>query len=326
MKLRATIAALLTAAFAVFTGPPASAQAPAAPAAVKPATTSVCANCHEAYVASFMKGPHAVKGASGTPAAIGAECTACHGDVSDHLKDPLKNKPAVKFGKGDYEKEAGACLACHEGSRALTFWGSGKHAMNNVGCTSCHSLHGPVGAGQKVSLRSVGPRIGPFVTTQRQLEYETCNTCHAPIRAAILKQSHHPIVEGKVTCSDCHNPHGALSHVMLKNETVNDQCLSCHTDKRGPYLFDHPAVQENCMSCHQPHGSHHNKLLNEKVPNLCQDCHDWSRHPGTIYQGNNAWPPQGNANTRFIARSCLNCHNAIHGSNAPGNRGKFLIR
>ena len=113
---------------------------------------------------------------------------------------------------------------------------------------------------------------------------------------------------------------------MLKNETVNDQCISCHTEKRGPYVFSHPAVQENCLSCHTPHGSVHTKLLSEKVPNLCQDCHDWSRHPGTIYQGNNAWPPQGNANTRFIARSCLNCHNSIHGSNAPGNRGRFLIR
>ena len=32
------------------------------------------------------------------------------------------------------------------------------------------------------------------------------------------------------------------------------------------------------------------------------------------------------ANTRFIARSCLNCHNAIHGSNAPATRGKYLTR
>ena len=40
---------------------------------------------------------------------------------------------------------------------------------------------------------------GRHTTTQRQLEYETCVSCHAPVRSAILKQSHHPIVEGKVT-------------------------------------------------------------------------------------------------------------------------------
>jgi hypothetical protein len=27
-----------------------------------------------------------------------------------------------------------------------------------------------------------------------------------------------------------------------------------------------------------------------------------------------------------VARGCLNCHNSIHGSNAPTMRGKFLIR
>ena len=289
--------------------------------------SQVCAACHQGYVKSFLDGPHGAKGAKGSPAAIGAECSACHGDVSAHLKDPTKAKPAMLFGnRVNATGESAVCLTCHQPNRQLTFWGSGKHALNEVSCNSCHSVHGPIGEGQRVSLKDTGPKISPFVTTQRQLEYETCNACHAPIRAQILKQSHHPIIEGKVTCSSCHNPHGALSHVMLKSETVNDQCISCHTEKRGPYVFSHPAVQENCLSCHSPHGSVHTKLLNEKVPNLCQDCHDWSRHPGTIYQGNNAWPPQGNANTRFIARSCLNCHNALHGSNAPGNRGRFLIR
>jgi predicted CXXCH cytochrome family protein len=109
-------------------------------------------------------------------------------------------------------------------------------------------------------------------------------------------------------------------------------------------VFSHPAVTDNCLSCHNPHGSSHYALLNEKTPNLCQDCHDWSRHPGTFYGGQHGWTitdrtgatGQGqagtpgaynpSASTRFVARNCLNCHNAIHGSNAPGNRGKFLIR
>jgi hypothetical protein len=30
--------------------------------------------------------------------------------------------------------------------------------------------------------------------------------------------------------------------------------------------------------------------------------------------------------TRFIARACVNCYNAVHGSNAPASRGKFLTR
>jgi DmsE family decaheme c-type cytochrome len=118
---------------------------------------------------------------------------------------------------------------------------------------------------------------------------------------------------------------------MVKHETVNVQCWSCHSDKRGPFLFQHPAVEENCLSCHAPHGSSHAKLLNEKMPNLCQDCHDWSRHPGTAYSGDQGFiripgSTAKVANTRFVSRSCLNCHNAIHGSNAPATRGKYLTR
>jgi DmsE family decaheme c-type cytochrome len=117
---------------------------------------------------------------------------------------------------------------------------------------------------------------------------------------------------------------------MVKAETVNQQCYSCHADKRGPFMFEHPPVEENCLSCHNPHGSSHARLLNEKTPNLCQDCHDWSRHPGTFYGGGHGFTLNGAPNpgvsTRFIARNCLNCHNAIHGTNAPANRGLFLIR
>ncbi len=51
--------------------------------------------------------------------------------------------------------------------------------------------------------------------------------------------------------------------------------------------------------------------------------------PGTFYDGSQGWqrpPAQGGPSTRFIARSCTNCHNAIHGSNAPANRGQFFTR
>jgi predicted CXXCH cytochrome family protein len=61
--------------------------------------------------------------------------------------------------------------------------------------------------------------------------------------------------------------------------------LFVHAEKRGPFMFAHPSVEENCLSCHNPHGSVYARLLNEKMPNLCQDCHDVPRHPGSIYGG-----------------------------------------
>jgi len=165
------------------------------------------------------------------------------------------------------------------------------------------------------------------VTTSKQLQYETCASCHKDINAQIRKPSRHPIIEGKLKCSDCHNPHGALSKASIKSESVNTLCTSCHADKRGPYIHEHPPVEANCLTCHDVHGSQHNKLLSQKVPNLCQDCHDWTRHPGTPYGAQRGFPPAGNTGRQFVARSCLSCHNLVHGSNAStAGRGQFFTR
>ncbi|NDP42621.1 MAG: DmsE family decaheme c-type cytochrome [Aromatoleum sp.] len=330
MRFKSILAATgVLAILAAFLASPAFAQQANPPSGTKP----VCANCHEQQHTSIMLTAHGAKND-----ANGSMCQTCHGDASAHLKDPMASKPPSPFKKGlpAAQKDA-VCLTCHAGNRHLVFWESGKHAKNEVSCSNCHNMHGKPG----------NVAVAPFTTSFRPNESELCGTCHQPIRAATLKPSHHPIIEGKIKCSDCHNPHGALTPVMLRAETVNQQCYSCHADKRGPYVFSHPAVDQSCLSCHNPHGSVYAKLLNEKLPNLCQDCHDVARHPGTVYGGAAGFtcPPGATTdptnaacfnkapgafntavNTRFIARACTNCHNAIHGSNAPGNRGQFLLR
>ena len=72
---------------------------------------------------------------------------------------------------------------------------------------------------------------------------------------------------------------------MIKADWVNELCLQCHTEKRGPFLWEHAPVRENCLNCHNPHGSNHDKLLVAKQPYLCQRCHMNTRHPGTFYDG-----------------------------------------
>jgi DmsE family decaheme c-type cytochrome len=278
----------------------------------------VCANCHEAQHQTVMLTAHGARND-----ANGSMCQACHGDATAHLQDPMKVKPANPLGKNaTYAQKEGVCMSCHAGQRHLVFWESGKHAKNEIACTSCHNMHGKPSATVPVA---------PYTTSFRPNEADLCGTCHMQIRAAIMKPSHHPIIENKIKCSDCHNVHGALTPVMLKAETVNAQCYSCHSDKRGPFLFPHPPVEENCATCHNPHGSIYYKLLNEKLPNLCQDCHDVARHPGTPYGGAGTFlnPQTGQPqapNTRLIARACTNCHNNVHGSNAPAVRGKTFIR
>jgi len=320
MRLEQFVATCLLGAASVLSiGGPALAQPPAASnAAERKAAdvTPICANCHEDKHASIFFTAH---GANND--ASGSMCQACHGDATEHLKDPIKNKPANLIKYGTAAEKTAVCFACHAPNRQLAFWDSGKHSLNDVTCSNCHSIHGKQG----------NPTVAPFTTTFRPNESEVCGTCHQDIRSQTLKPFHHPIVEGKVKCSDCHNPHGAISPAMLRSATVNDQCVSCHADKRGPFVFTHPPVEENCTTCHNPHGSSHDRLLNEPAPNLCQDCHDAARHPGSIYGGGAAWltpggAPNSSVNTRFIARGCVNCHNAVHGSNAPGSKGRFFLR
>ena len=70
-----------------------------------------------------------------------------------------------------------------------------------------------------------------------------------------------PMLEGKMSCSSCHNPHGSITPALLKEPSLNDTCFTCHAEKRGPFLWEHAPVVESCTNCHDPHGSNHDKML-----------------------------------------------------------------
>jgi DmsE family decaheme c-type cytochrome len=280
-----------------------------------------CTLCHnDPRILSIGQTRHGATSDPRTPT-----CTSCHGGSAAHRSSAGGTKPDRYFAKNSTtpaDVRSAACLECHGGDRHLAFWESGRHKKNDVACNNCHVIHEAKAAPQ---LRKDNPSITPFVTTSRQLQYETCTACHKQIRSQLLKTSHHPILEGKLNCTNCHNPHGALSHAMIKEESVNQLCTSCHADKRGPFMQEHPPVEENCLTCHNSHGSMHTKLLSDRAPTLCQSCHDASRHPGTFYSSNQGFQAVV-PNTRLIARGCVNCHTSIHGSNAPAMRGKFFLR
>ena len=126
-----------------------------------------------------------------------------------------------------------------------------------------------------------------------------------------------------MTCSTCHNVHGSTNVRLLKSgTTVDESCQSCHTDKRGPYLWEHAPVAESCVTCHEPHGSNNDRMLVAKMPFLCQRCHVTSRHPTVPYEGFQLnFSQNGN---KMYARACTNCHTMVHGSNAPS--GRTLLR
>jgi len=118
-------------------------------------------------------------------------------------------------------------------------------------------------------------------------------------------------------CTSCHAPHGSPNDKLLVNESTNETCFQCHTEKRGPFLWEHQPATEDCALCHAPHGSNHDGMLTLKKPTLCQTCHSSQGHP-SLAQDNSVIDDPISPSTAFIlARSCTNCHAQVHGSNHP---------
>lgn len=279
--------------------PPANAQ-------VQPSSgyvgESTCLSCHDDR--SYKGTLHARVADENTPAAKHG-CESCHGAGAAHAESgditKIKN-PSKLLGQEVSE----ICTSCHNRS-THALWTGSQHDQRNVGCATCHSVHNPVGDKQ--------------IKAETQLAL--CSTCHRNVTNKQFRFNHMPVREGKVECTSCHNPHGSANVKLLKvGTTVDDSCTSCHSDKRGPHLWEHAPVSNSCVTCHDPHGSNNERLLVSKAPYLCQRCHVTSRHPPTVYDGFVLNTSSG-AN-RILGRGCVNCHQQIHGSNAPS--GQFFLR
>jgi DmsE family decaheme c-type cytochrome len=287
------------------------------PAAFAPRAEQSCIRCHDkAPVTDILRTPHEMKG---DPMSPGGQhgCESCHGASEAHMATPPAGQkralPAIVFrGPNASPPEARneVCLSCHQYGARMN-WTASEHVKNDTGCATCHTAHA---VKDPVLVKTSQPQV--------------CFTCHAEQRADSFKFSHHPIREGKVVCSDCHNPHGSIGPKQLKEVSVNETCYNCHADKRGPLLWEHAPVRENCDNCHTPHGSVENRLLKVRAPWLCQECHDASRHPGTPFSGanlaNSTIAGAVSAKMQLLVRGCTNCHSQVHGTNSPS--GAMRVR
>lgn len=235
-------------------------------------------------------------------------CEACHGPGSRHATRGTDKTLIIGFTKAwgtPIETQNAQCLTCHDGGNRL-HWPGSTHMTNKLACADCHN-----------PMRTTSADVA----TVRQSISETCFQCHPQERADFRKRSHMPVLEGKMTCVDCHNPHGSATRPLLKADSVNEVCYSCHAEKRGPFIWEHAPVRESCLNCHQPHGSNHDKLLVSARPYLCSQCHNAPvGHPGQFFRDGQTAAGAllgGGQSARVIGRSCQNCHTTIHGSNHP---------
>ncbi len=251
---------------------------------------TVCIKCHadkEEFL--YLAGPHQICGPNGF------NCTTCH--------DP--------HGKIVERSRKELCLECHQDGSPTMAYHSSTHDLMGVACTDCHNPHPNTNVQRAVNISHTSVKR-PKRLPMAVLEPETCYKCHPAIYGKNALPSHHPIKEGKMVCSDCHDGHGQYEG-NLKADRVNDVCWKCHAEKQGPFVYEHPPVTENCAICHDPHGTVANNMLKQPATFLCLRCHTGhlSRHPGNDLDGSRV-------NQEGFYSDCTICHKEIHGSDLPG--------
>ena len=208
-----------------------------------------------------------------------------------------------------------ACFECHT-NYVRTFAASphgrihfgDANANGQAGCESCHgpgSRHIAAGGG-----------LGKFIVNPGR-DPDACFQCHVDMHARFTLPHHHPVIEGRMNCVQCHDPHGM--DIMkpaggLAMAQVNESCAECHREQTRPFVFEHEAMREGCTVCHDPHGSVNRKLLVQSDPNLCMRCHAQVQGPGIppgqIFIGKVPHAALLQSGTCWSA----GCHSEVHGS------------
>ncbi len=267
-------------------------------------TLSSCKNCHRNEFAALEHTPHAVLGDEDRQQDTGETivCRNCHGDVAAHVRGGGGRHGVFAFREEPVVERNAKCLACHRKDHPN--FDRAPHALAGLACTNCHQQHGSHSAATLLREPPGPPDVERLAASSR-----VCFECHSEQFALFDLNEHHRLREGVLECTSCHDPHEPATRSLLGG-FKQQQCIACHADKGGPFVFEHPAARvEGCTACHGPHGSPNRHLLaHERVAELCISCH--AEIP-QFHIGFSATAP-----SRFgLDTQCTNCHSQIHGSN-----------
>ena len=264
-----------------------------------------CQICHEDIFEGFQKNRHAALDADAKGGWEGRACESCHGPGAKHLES-MEAGDVLNPAKVEPMRADETCLECHLNEPTHTGRIRGSHARNQVSCVACHSVHA------EPPPKTGGRHLHAKINME-------CAECHSSSWASFQRPHAHKLPQGAMSCLDCHNPHGSFLPKGIRTVQANEpNCLNCHGDKRGPFVFEHaPMRLEGCGACHESHGSANPRMLTRaSVSNLCLECHsNIYRSDGTSASGALGGIPTGFhdlASPRF--QNCTICHVKIHGS------------
>src|SRR5215831_12592062 len=128
-----------------------------------------------------------------------------------------------------------ACFDCH--TNITRSFPASPHARVHVetakmaGLTGCESCHGP---GSKHI--AAGGGIGRFIVNPAK-DPSACFQCHLETHAEFELPQHHPVIEKRMNCVQCHDPHGADIFKRaggLAMARLSETCADCHRQQTRP--------------------------------------------------------------------------------------------
>jgi DmsE family decaheme c-type cytochrome len=284
---------------------PAGKKAAEAPKKKEYVGSETCAGCHDEISTHFTKkNPHALLETNKKRGWETKACEACHGPGSVHAESnaaaDIRSPKNMKASAIDE-----MCLSCHKNQPTHVGRLQSSHARNSVSCTSCHNMH-------KQGAESSSEQFTKASGINRN-----CASCHMDVWASFQKPHRHRLPEGAMSCTSCHNPHTSFLGRNNRLTSGNEPgCFKCHSDKRGPFVFEHaPVRNEPCSICHEPPGSANPRMMTRsEVGNLCLECHSNIQSPpkSTTVGG---VPPAIHDMRSPRWRNCTACHQKVHGSN-----------
>lgn len=228
---------------------------------------------------------------------VGCTTAGCHDSL---LTSTVLHRPV----------ERGACSVCHreaEGEHAFALVRAAgdlcstchaeidrrTHVHEDLSETACGLCHDPHGSGHPALLPS------DDVT-------ELCIQCHTDV---LDQRDHLHTPVAARDCTVCHDPHVATSGAPIEDR--RNACLDCHTDLRQAIdagTAHAPLVTGACEQCHDPHGSSVGANLVDRVPDLCNGCHEstWAHVESAAFPHSAASREGG----------CVQCHDP-HASAYP---------
>lgn len=244
--------------------------------------TPMCMTCHHTYATLWASVEHSELMSEPPVPANQRGCEGCHGPGELHVGPD--RKAIVSWDDLEVKQRATICLPCHEDLGIEEgLWFDRDHS-ELLGCTECHEVHRPVDRPQLLKTEAG----------------KDCSPCHDDLEERAAEGLHHPLYEGSLACSMCHQFHGNEQRNLL-NRSQSALCIGCHgrnvpqpenhkrTDFRLGHGDDARGKEDTCYTCHDEQ-------------EFCNQCH------AIDYPHAEEYIMEHGTEAAEFSSTCLNCH------------------